>query len=190
MNLVLVEHTYSTGQRLEIVRGDLTRETTGAIVNAANRHLQHGGGIAGAILRAGGYQIQRESDLWLANYGPVEHAHPAVTSGGSLPSPIVIHAVGPIWGSGDEDAKLAAAYRGSLEKAEELKLETLAVPALSTGIFGFPRQRAAGIFYATLAAFFHAHPDGPLRLVRLVIIDEDTLDEFLAVWRELHPSTE
>lgn len=190
MSLLIVDHAYPSGQRLQIAQGDLTRETTDAIVNAANSRLQHGGGIAGAILRNGGYEIQKESDLWIADHGLVEHAHPAVTSGGNLPARLVIHAVGPIWGSGDEDAKLEAAYLGSYEKAEELELTSLAVPALSTGIFGFPKQRAARIFFETTAAYFHAHPKSCLQLVRLVIIDEETLNEFLSVWRQLHPSTE
>jgi len=190
MSLLIVDHSYASGQRLQIVQGDLTRETTAAIVNAANTQLQHGGGIAGAILRNGGYEIQRESDLWIANYGLVDHAHPAVTSGGNLPAPIIIHAVGPVWGSGDEDAKLETAYQAIYEKAAELKLATLAVPALSTGVYGFPKQRAARIFFATTAAYFRMHPDSSLKVVRLVIIDEETLNEFLIVWRELHPSVE
>ncbi|HWQ05032.1 MAG TPA: macro domain-containing protein [Longilinea sp.] len=190
MSLLIVDHSFPTGQHLQIVQGDLTRETTDAIVNAANSKLQHGGGIAGAILRNGGYEIQRESDLWIANYGLVDHAHPAVTSGGNLPARIIIHAVGPVWGSGDEDVKLESAYRGSYEKAEELKLGTLAVPALSTGVFGFPKQRAARIFFATTAAHFRSHPESSLKVVRLEIIDEETLNEFLIVWRDLHPSVE
>jgi len=190
MSLLIVDHSYPSDKHLQIVQGDLTRETTDAIVNAANSHLQHGGGIAGAILRNGGYQIQEESDIWIANHGPVDHAHPAVTSGGNLPARLILHAVGPVWGSGDEDAKLEAAYRGCYEKAEELCLESLAVPALSTGVFGFPKQRAARIFFETTAKFFYTHSDGCLRLVRLVIIDEGTLNEFLTVWRELHPSAE
>ncbi len=190
MSLLIVDHTYPTGQRLQIVQGDLIRETTDAVVNAANSRLQHGGGIAGAILRGGGYEIQHESDLWIANHGLVEHAHPAVTSGGNLPARLIIHAVGPVWGSGDEDAKLEAAFLGSFEKAGELCLESLAVPALATGIFGFPKPRAAKIFYLTLGAYYQAHPNSTLKLVRLVIIDEETLNAFLDVWRELHPSTE
>jgi O-acetyl-ADP-ribose deacetylase (regulator of RNase III) len=190
MSLMIVDHSYPSGQHLQIVQGDLTRETTDAIVNAANRHLQHGGGIAGAILRSGGYEIQKESDLWIANHGPVDHARPAVTAGGNLPARLIIHAVGPMWGSGDEDAKLEAAFVGCYQKAEELSLESLAVPALSTGIFGFPKQRAARIFFETTAAYFLAYPESCLKLIRLVIIDEETLNEFLRVWRELHPSTE
>lgn len=190
MCLLIVDHTYPTGQHLQIIQGDLTRETGDAIVNAANDRLQHGGGIAGAILRSGGYEIQKESDLWIANHGLVEHAHPAVTSGGNLAVRYILHAVGPIWGSGDEDAKLEQAYTGSFDKAVELGLENLSVPALSTGVFGFPKARAAKIFFTTAAAYFHQHPDSPLKLVRLVIIDEETLNEFLTVWRELHPSAE
>lgn len=190
MSLLIVDHSYPTGQHLHIVQGDLTRESTDAIVNAANSRLQHGGGIAGAILRNGGYEIQQESDLWIADHGLVEHAHPAVTSGGKLPARLILHAVGPIWGSGDEEAKLETAFLGCYVKAEELCLESLAVPALSTGVFGFPKQPAARIFYETTAAFFLSHPKSCLRLVRLVIIDEETLNEFLSVWRDFHPSVE
>ena len=88
------------GLTLSVVQADITTLNVDAIVNAANSQLQHGGGIAGAILRNGGYEIQKESDLWIANYGLVDHAHPAVTSGGNLPAGIILHAVGPVWGSG------------------------------------------------------------------------------------------
>ena len=86
------------------------------------RYLQHGAGVAGAILRRGGPAIQRESDAWVQRHGPVSHAAPAWTSGGNLACRIVIHAVGPVWGDGDEDAKLAEAVTGSLRLADELGL--------------------------------------------------------------------
>ena len=83
---------------LRLVQGDITERDTDAIVNAANSFLQHGGGVAGAISRRGGLVIQRESDAWVSEHGPVSHAEPAVTWGGSLPCRYVIHAVGPVWG--------------------------------------------------------------------------------------------
>ena len=98
-------------QILQIVRGDITEETTDAIVNAANEHLQHGAGVAGAILRRGGASIQQESDAWVSRHGRVSHSQPAWTSGGKLAAKYVIHAVGPVWGDGDEDNKLSAAIK-------------------------------------------------------------------------------
>ena len=106
MNRVLREHKFSTGQLLQIVQGDITHENVDAIVNAANEKLKHGGGVAAAISRRGGPAVQRESDQWIEEHGPVSHAEPAYTSAGELPAQYVIHAVGPVWGSGDEDAKL------------------------------------------------------------------------------------
>lgn len=125
---------------LQLVEGDITTAKVDAIVNAANAHLQHGGGVAGIISRKGGPVIQRESDLWVREHGSVRHAEPAVTSGGSLPCRYVLHAVGPVWGEGDEDRKLAEAVTGSLRAADQLELTSIAFPAISTGIFGFPKE--------------------------------------------------
>lgn len=184
MNTLLIERTLSTSQTLQIVQGDLTAETVDAIVNAANEQLAHGGGVAWAIVRKGGEAIQQESDDWVRERGPVSHAHPAWTSGGLLPAKYVIHAVGPVWGDGDEDAKLAAAVRGSLRVADELKLQSIALPAISTGIFGFPKGRAANIIFRTIAHYFDDHPEAGVKLVRIVLFDSATIDAFLDVWKE------
>jgi O-acetyl-ADP-ribose deacetylase (regulator of RNase III) len=183
MNKVLVDRSLPTGQTLQIVHGDITAETTDAIVNAANSHLQHGAGVAGAIAGRGGPTIQRESDGWVRAHGPVPHAHPAWTSGGSLPARYVIHAVGPVWGNGDEDAKLDAAVQGSLQAADELKLMSIAFPAISTGIFGFPKERAARVILSAIEGYFASHPSG-LTTVRIVLFDDPTLRAFMAVWAE------
>ncbi len=182
MNQVLRTDTFPGGQRLEIAQGDITGEQVDAIVNAANASLAHGGGVAGAISRKGGSTIQQESNRWVAEHGPVSHARPAYTGAGNLPCKYVIHAVGPVWGQGDEDRRLAAAVRGSLEVATELKLTSLSMPAISTGIFGFPRERAAAIILATLAEYFSQEPTGSLGLVRLVLFDQDTLQAFLSTY--------
>lgn len=166
------------GQQLELVMGDLTRETVEAIVNAANAHLQHGGGLAGAIVRAGGAQIQAESNAWVRKHGPVPHDHPAVTTAGALPCRLILHAVGPVWGSGNEVKKLAAAVRGALETAEDLGLTSLAIPPISTGIFGFPKELAAPVFFDEIASFFQSRVSTRLLLVRLVMIDRQTYDVF------------
>jgi O-acetyl-ADP-ribose deacetylase len=182
MNRVLNERTLPTGQTLQVVQGDITAETTDAIVNAANADLQHGTGVAGAITRRGGPAVQQESDAWVLKHGGVSHAHPAWTSGGRLPARYIIHAVGPVWGDGDEDAKLAAAIRGSLGVADELHCASLALPALSTGIFGFPKERAARVILPAIEAYFAAAKSG-LKLVRIVLFDQPSVEAFVAEWQ-------
>jgi O-acetyl-ADP-ribose deacetylase (regulator of RNase III) len=182
MNSLLFETILPAGQTIQLVQGDITAETTDAIVNAANAHLQHGAGVAGAILRRGGPTIQWESDAWVKAHGPVSHTAPAWTTGGELPCRFVIHAVGPVWGDGEEDAKLAAAFTGSLQVADDLKLASIAFPAISTGIFGFPKERAAGVMFTTLQEYF-GKPSG-LRLVRLVLYDPATVTAFERTWHD------
>jgi O-acetyl-ADP-ribose deacetylase (regulator of RNase III) len=187
MNKVLVERVLSAGPTIQIVQGDITEETTDAIVNAANEHLQHGAGVAGAIVRRGGEIIQHESDEWIRKHGIVSHSHPAWTSGGLLPAKYVIHAVGPVWGDGNEDKKLSDAVHGSLQVADELKLSSISLPAISTGIFGFPKERAAGIVFSTVKNYFAHHKSG-IKLARLVLFDESTINAFLKVWKMDHGS--
>ncbi len=184
MNTILTERTLPGGQILQIVQGDLTTESVDAIVNAANDHLDHGGGVAWAIVRRGGDVIQQESDDWIRKHGLVSHSHPAWTSGGLLPAKYVIHAVGPVWGDGDEDFKLAAAVRGSLRVADELGLASISMPAISTGIFGFPKGRAADVIFKAILHYFNDHPDSGVQQVRIVLFDQDTIDAFLDVWKE------
>ena len=138
MNTVLTERALPTAQTIQIIQGDITTEEVDAIVNAANEHLQHGGGVAWAISKKGGPAIQRESNDWIQKHGSVSHARPAWTSGGLLPAKYVIHAVGPVWGDGEEENKLVLAVTGSLAVADELKCSSMALTAISAGIFGFP----------------------------------------------------
>lgn len=182
MSKILAEKKLPTGQRLQIAQGDITLEETDAIVNAANEHLQHGGGVAWAIVRRGGDVIQDESDAWIAQHGLVPHSRPAWTSGGTLPARFVIHAVGPVWGDGDEDTKLADAIRGSLRVADELKCASIAFPAISTGIFGFPKERAAGIMLKFIKEYFEKE-SSQLKAIRLVLFDDATVEAFLKIWR-------
>ena len=182
MNTVLAERILPSGQTIQIVQGDITAETTDAIVNAANEYLQHGAGVAGAIVRQGGDIIQQESEAWVRKNGSVSHSQPAWTSGGNLPAKYVIHAVGPVWGAGEEDAKLAAAIQGSLEAAETLKLKSISFPALSTGIFGFPKERAAGVIFAAIDQYFSRNDSG-IKLVRLVLFDKATIEAFIKTWK-------
>jgi O-acetyl-ADP-ribose deacetylase len=182
MNSVLRQKTFPSGQEFQIVQGDITQEQVDAIVNAANSRLQHGGGVAGVIVSRGGQLIQAESNAWVREQGPVSHAEPAYTGAGRLPCKYVIHAVGPIWGEGDEENKLAAAVTGSLKRAEDLKLRSISLPAISTGIFGFPKERAAKIIFETITAYFAAQPESALAQVRLTLIDKPTVDVFLFVF--------
>lgn len=182
MTSILRETHFPSDQTLQIVQGDLTTETVDAIVNAANSHLQHGGGVAGIIVRRGGYKIQVESDAWVREHGPVSHAEPAYTGAGSLSCRYIIHAVGPVWGEGDEDHKLAAAITGSLSIADRLGVRSIAFPAISTGIFGFPKERAAGVIFSAIGRYFTQQPSSPLQLVRLTLFDQPTIDAFLKVW--------
>jgi len=178
-----MERVLQTGQTIQIVQGDITIETVDAIVNAANERLQHGGGVAWAISKKGGAAIQKESDEWIRQHGRVSHAQPAWTSGGRLPSKYVIHAVGPVWGDGDEDAKLADAVRGSLQVADELKCSSIALPAISTGIYGFPKDRAAKIIFSTIDKYFVENSSSAVKTVKLVLFDQASMDVFTKTWQ-------
>ena len=145
MNAVLVEHIFPTAQTVQIVQGDITLEEVEAIVNAANEHLQHGGGVAWAISKKGGSTIQKESDAWIRQHGRVPHARPAWTSGGLLPAKYVIHAVGPIWGDGDEDNKLEAAVTGSLLEPSSCRLEHAASSRITASIDTCARRHCIAV---------------------------------------------
>jgi O-acetyl-ADP-ribose deacetylase (regulator of RNase III) len=175
---LIAEHSLPGGQMLRLLHGDLTTQRVDAIVNAANAYLMHGGGVAGAIVRAGGEQIQRESDAWVRKHGLVSHAHPAITGAGRLPCRYVLHAVGPRWGEGEEEAKLSAAVRGALALAEEHDLATLAMPAIAMGIFGFPAERGAEVMLDAVEQYFAESAGGTLREVRFLLIDRATPDSF------------
>ena len=136
-----------------ILKGDITDIEADAIVNSANPYLKHGGGVAGAIVRKGGSIIQMESDEYVRIHGPVPVGDVAVTSAGRLKAKYIIHAVGPIYGEEDGDRKLSSAIRSALSKAEELKLNTIALPAISTGIYGYPLERCAEIMANVLKEF-------------------------------------
>ena len=183
MNAVLVEHILPTGQIIQIVQGDITIEEVDAIVNAANEHLQHGGGVAWAISKKGGSAIQKESEAWIRQHGRVPHSAPAWTSGGLLPAKYIVHAVGPVWGEGDEDNKLDLAVTGSLHLADELKCSSIALPAISTGIYGFPKERAAGIIFSAIEKYFVENSSG-LKIVKLVLFDQPTLEVFINSWHD------
>ena len=188
MATIVAEHDLTSGQIVRLIHGDLTEEKVDAIVNAANAHLAHGGGVAGAIVRKGGQEIQIESDTWVRDHGSVPHNRPAITSAGRLPCRYVIHAVGPIWGEGDEDSKLRAAVTSSLTLADEKALTSLSLPAISCGIFGFPKDRGAQVILDAIVDFFAHMPDSSLSEVRITLIDEPSVavfvDELFHRWPE------
>ena len=164
---------------LELQRGDITALAVDAIVNAANVHLQHGGGVAGAIVRKGGAIIQQESDRIIAARGrPLETGEAVITTGGQLPAKFVIHTAGPVWGDGDEDAKLRRACLSALQLADDKKLKSIALPAISTGIYSFPLDRAARILLA--AAAEHLAGQTGLERVIFCLFDEKTFAAFAA----------
>jgi putative ATPase len=178
----LLSRTLPTGQTLALDQGDLTEAAVDAIVNAANAHLAHGGGLAAAIVRRGGSVIQHESDAWVAAHGPAAHDRPALTGAGRLPARAIIHAVGPVWrgGSQGEPAALRAAYTSALKLAEAQSFQSIAFASLSTGIFGYPVAPAAAIAVQSVLDFCALHPDSTLRELRFVIIDAPTVTVFQA----------
>jgi O-acetyl-ADP-ribose deacetylase (regulator of RNase III) len=180
-------HRLASGAEICLVEGDITRCEVDAVVNAANAHLQHGGGVAAAIARRGGPVIQEASDAWVRKHGPISAERPAITPAGSLPCRFVIHAVGPVWGEGDEDRKLGRAVAGALYLASAHHLESLAMPAISTGIFGFPKDRAAAITVKAIGEFFETHPATSIRRLDLVLFDEPTFQSFLQAFRQRWP---
>lgn len=185
MEQLLVEHILPTGQQLELVQGDITQQKVDAIVNAANSNLKHGGGVARVIVQKGGEVIQSESDAWVRKHGHVSHEEPAYTKAGSLPCRYVIHAVGPVWGEGDEYNKLSSAVFGSLRLADQLGLSSIALPAISTGIFGFPKERAAGVIFSAVLNYFRDNSSSGLKLVAVTLYDQPTVTAFLDVWNSM-----
>ncbi len=159
---------------IRLISADLTERDVDALVNAANSRLQHGGGVAGAIVRKGGQVIQDESDK--IGYVPVGGA--ALTTGGKLRAPYVIHAVGPRMGEGDEDAKLKKTINSVLALATEKKFRSISVPAISAGIFGFPKDRCAQILVSETAAFLKNNFSTSLELVEFCIFDQEAFGLF------------
>lgn len=169
------------GSRLmRVVVGDLTERDTVAVVNAANEHLQHGGGVAGAIVRKGGQVIQDESDR--IGFVPVGGA--AITSAGRLRAKFVIHTVGPRMGEGDEDAKLTRAIKSVLGLATERGIESLSMPAVSAGIFGFPKERCARILVQTAHEYLKGEQAAP-SVVEFCLFDESTGELFAMALDEI-----
>ena len=157
------------------MRGNLLDEPVDAIVNAANGHLAHGGGVAGVISRAAGPELQRESDLLVQKHGPLPTGAAVVTTAGKLPFKGVIHAVGPRQGEGDEEAKLFRALVSAFACAKERGWSSVAFPAVSSGIFAVPLDVCARAYLKAMRA-------SPLSKVRLCLRDQPVIDAVLKEW--------
>jgi O-acetyl-ADP-ribose deacetylase (regulator of RNase III) len=160
------------GKIIELVLGDIVRQEVDAIVNAANPTLLGGGGVDGAIHRAGGPAILEECQTLRNVRGECPIGEAVFTSAGRLPARYVIHAVGPVWQGGEnrEAELLASCYRNALRIAAKLGLRTIAFPSISTGIYGYPTGEAATVALVTVASFLASEPLAPDR-VRFVLYD-------------------
>jgi O-acetyl-ADP-ribose deacetylase len=167
--------------RVVAVAGDITRVPVDAIVNAANRTLRGGGGVDGAIHAAGGPEILRACEELRRTRYPdgLPTGHAAITTAGRLPARWVIHTVGPVMGmNGDQDAELlASCYRESLSLAIANRVESISFPAISTGVYGYPKDQAAEVASSTIQEFLSREPS--LLLVKLVFFSPDDLKLFL-----------
>lgn len=164
--------------KVTLVRGDITRQSAGAIVNAANAQLRGGGGVDGAIHRAGGPSIMEECRQIRALQGGCDPGKAVITSAGNLQAKYVIHTVGPIYRGGktNEAAILASAYRSSLETAVQYEVGVVAFPSISTGAYGYPLEEAASIALTTVKEFCESGCS--LQEVRFVLLDAFSMDAF------------
>ncbi len=159
--------------RIEIIKGDITKIEADAIVNAANSSLMGVGGVDGAIHRAGGPAILEDCQKIINKIGSLPNGEAVITTAGNLPAKYVIHTVGPVWNDGkqNEDTTLANCYKNSLQLALQHKCQSIAFPNISTGIYRFPKQRAAEISVDTIKDFTANH-DQPEKIM-IVCFDEE-----------------
>jgi len=169
---------------LEVVQGDITQQETEAIGNAANSALAGGGGVDGAIHRAGGPSIMAELK---AKYKGCPTGSAVITSGGNLKARYVIHAVGPRYSGSAKDAELlSGAYRKSLELCTQNKIPSIAFPSISTGVYGYPVEEASRIALTTVVDYLKNHPE--IKLVRFVLFDSNTYRVYESTLKKLTKS--
>jgi O-acetyl-ADP-ribose deacetylase (regulator of RNase III) len=171
---------------LRVLQGDITQQDTDAIVNAANSGLLGGGGVDGAIHRAGGPKILEECKAIREQQGGCPTGQAVITSGGNLKARYVIHAVGPVWrdGNHNEDQLLATAYRNSLQLGVKHRIRTISFPSISTGAYGFPIDRASRIAFETVREFVEQNPH--LEEVRFVVFSQRDLETYSPLFSEEH----
>jgi O-acetyl-ADP-ribose deacetylase (regulator of RNase III) len=172
--------------RLAIIQGDITEQTTDAIVNAANPGLMGGGGVDGAIHRAGGPAILEECKQIVASHGRLPTGKAVITTGGNLPARHVIHTVGPIWQGGNkgEAALLESAYKESLKLAAEHNLSSISFPSISTGAYGYPLAEAARVATAAAVSFLGEQATS-VREVVFVLFDSRTYEAYSSALEEV-----
>lgn len=179
--------TYVGKTRLRLLQGDITQQDTEAIVNAANSSLMGGGGVDGAIHRAGGPQILEECKEIVARQGRLPTGEAVLTGGGRLPARYVIHTVGPIWQDGQhgEPELLRNAYFNSMALAQKHGIRSLSFPSISTGAYRFPIDQAARIALTTVRDFLQEHEFAE---VRFVLFSEKDLRIYEEAWEEVSSS--
>jgi len=177
---VIREHVTPQNKKIQVRHGDITTEDTDAIVNAANGHLAHGGGVAGAVCRAGGPTIQKESDKWISTHGGVETGDVAITTAGRMIARHLIHAVGPIWrdGNHNEEMLLEKCVWNSIYKAHTFNLKSISIPAISSGIFGMPKELVAEIMFRVALKFSKSYEDSSVEEIRFTNFDVPTVSVF------------
>jgi len=180
MNIAINQITIS------LIQGDITKQTTDAIVNAANSSLMGGGGVDGAIHRAGGSAILEECKQIVSKQGRLSPGKAVITTGGNLPAKYVIHTVGPIWsgGNNDEPELLASAYHESLKLAEKQQLESISFPSISTGAYRYPLADAAKIAVETVVRFAKQEARS-LKEIVFVLFDIRTYEVYKKTLKEL-----
>jgi O-acetyl-ADP-ribose deacetylase (regulator of RNase III) len=160
-------------QKIHLVRGDITRSVVDAIINAANSSLMGGGGVDGAIHKAGGSAILEECKKIIATQGSCATGEAVITTGGLLPAKFVIHTVGPVWhgGKNGEPEKLKNCYTNSFNLAVRNNLQTIAFPNISTGIYGYPKQQAAEVAINSIKTLLETN--STLKRVDFVCFDDE-----------------
>jgi O-acetyl-ADP-ribose deacetylase len=186
-----IEWRSRSGRLLTLREGDIIRVAADAIVNAANSALAGGGGVDGAIHRAGGPAIMRELEEIRARFGGCPTGSAVVTSAGNLPSKYVFHAVGPVYRDGrhQEPELLASCYRKCLELAEEHEVETISFPAISTGVYGYPLTEAARIALREVMAHLE-QPDRKVRHAIFVLFGKNAYEAFVNALKGQYGDTE
>jgi O-acetyl-ADP-ribose deacetylase (regulator of RNase III) len=183
-----LRYRIAEGALLELTVGDITHETTDAIVNAANSTLLGGGGVDGAIHRAAGPGLLEECKKIRAQRGTLPPGHAVHTSGAKLKAKYVIHTVGPVWygGESNEPETLASCYRESLQRATELECSSISFPSISTGAFGYPVHQAAEVAVRTVAEFLQEPRS--VALVRFVLFDSRSHSAYKQSAEKILPS--
>lgn len=167
-----------SGAAIVALEGDLTAQQVDVVVNAANERLAHGGGVAAALARAGGPEVQRESDAWVAEHGPLKPGAAAVTTAGAMAARWLVHVVGPRWRQGqDNEGLLRQAVRAALNAGRDLGAASIAFPAISAGIFGYPSNEATAVIANEIGRWLTGDRSD-LAEIRLVGYDAATAEGF------------